>query len=116
MAFKVRRSDEPANVSLIACGASVSVGCTAWKIKRIKGGALKEGGGALKKGKKKPGRVKTVRREGFANLSLVLISRNLPATYSPVATDDVRRSVPVDPRRICDGSIGVKCFTRHFES
>ena len=26
MAFKLRRSDEPANVSLIACGASVSVG------------------------------------------------------------------------------------------
>ena len=40
-------------------------------------------GGALKE-EKKPGRVKTVRREGFANLSLVLISRNLPATYSPV--------------------------------
>ena len=78
--------------------------------------ALKEAGESTEKGEKKPGRVKTVRREGFANLSLVLISRNLPATYSPVATDNVRRSVPVDLRCICDGSIGVKCFTRHFES
>ena len=59
MAFKLRRSDEPANVSLIACGASVSVGCTAWKLKRIK-----EGG--LKKERKMPGS-KTVRREVFAN-------------------------------------------------
>ena len=60
MAFKLRRSDEPANVSLIACGASVSVGgCTAWKMKRIK-----EGG--LNKERKMPGS-KTVRREVFAN-------------------------------------------------
>ena len=60
MAFKLRRSDEPANVSPDSlrskrfCG-----GCTAWKMKRIKEWELK-------KERKMPGS-KTVRREVFAN-------------------------------------------------